>query len=63
MTKYYAYEPTPSGEEPFGSDKHMLFRLKTDKGAIRRAKRRFGTRYVLVKYTNFYNKDTWKRVI
>ena len=43
MTKYYAYiQKTTTGKEPMGTEKRLLFELKTNRGAIARAKRILG---------------------
>lgn len=62
--KFYAYAPK-DGKEPMGTDRKLLFELKSIKGAHRRAQRVLGERYgeyVLFTYTNFYNDKTFKKV-
>lgn len=57
---FYAYEPDKNGNEPMGTEGRVLFELKTTRGAIRRAFRRFSGRpFRLYKYTNFYNDKTF----
>jgi hypothetical protein len=63
MPKYYA-TLVIDGKEPLGSDRKLLFELKTDDGAIRRAKRylaRHGTVRVY-RYRNFYDDKTFTRI-
>lgn len=61
--KYYAYVPTEEGEEPMGTANRIKFQLKTNRGAIRRAKRVLGDNFCLFTYTNFYNDLTFKEII
>lgn len=63
MRKYYAYKPTAQGWEPTGTMEKMLFELKTDAGAIRRAHRFYGSTAFVFAYTNFYDDKTFRRVI
>jgi len=60
--KFYAYKPTKDGREPLGSDRRILFELKTIAGAHRRARSVLGSDYRLFRYTNFYDDKTFRRV-
>ena len=56
--KYYAYIPTKENREPTGTFTRIVFELKTDIGAIKRAKRILGENIKLIRYTNPYNDAT-----
>ncbi len=60
--KYYAYIPDKNGKWSVGSTGKLLFELKTDKGAIRRANRILGLNCIVERYTNFYDDSTFKRI-
>lgn len=61
--KYYAYEGRKSlGNEALGTSDKLLFELKTDAGAVRRAINYLGDRCSVYKYTNFYNDRTFKQI-
>jgi len=60
--KYYAYRPRADGTQPLGSDGQTLFELKTDAGAIRRARRLFGSSVRVFRYRNFYDDATFTRI-
>ncbi len=61
MSKYYAYKGTYSlGDEPCGSDNKLIFELKTDAGAVRRARRILGAVCRAYRYTVFYNSKTFE---
>lgn len=67
--KFYAYIPDYFGNEPTGTDKCILFELKTIKGAKKRAYRVLQKMnnykpccIVLKTYTNIYDKKTYKTV-
>ena len=62
MSKYYTYKPTTQGWEPTGTSNRSLFELKTDAGAIRRARRLYGDTAMVFKYTDFYDDKTFRRV-
>lgn len=62
MAKYYAYVPRKDGTEPMGTGNRSLFSLKTDAGAIRRARRSLGDTVRVERYTNFYDDDTFTRI-
>ena len=66
--KFYAYIPDKNGNEPMGTGNKTLFELKTIRGAIRRAYKVlkipvYERMIVMFSYTNFYNNDTYKRII
>ena len=60
--KFYAYIPTKDGKEPMGTADKLLFELKTTRGAIKRTRKHLGPRYMLFRYTNFYDDKTFRRV-
>jgi len=60
--KYYAYIPDRYGREPVGGSNKILFELKTDSGAIRRAKRILGPNARVIRYTQFYDETTYKQI-
>ncbi len=60
--KYYAYLPNKDGTEPMGTDRKILFQLKTNSGAIRRAVRRFGHKVRIFTYRNFYAGSTYQQI-
>jgi len=61
--KYYAYKGRkPLGREPLGTENKLLFELKTDSGAIRRAIRYLGRECSVYKYRNFYDDRTFTLV-
>lgn len=60
--KFYAYAPTKDGKEPLGTANRTLFELKTVAGAHRRVRKYLGPRYMLFRYTNFYDDKTFRRV-
>ena len=61
--KYYAYEGRKSlGSEALGTSDKLLFELKTDIGAVRKAIKYFGENCSVYKYTNFYNEDTFRKL-
>jgi len=62
MISYYAFRPRADGTEPLGTTGRMLFELKTDNGAIRRARRVLGPSACVFRYRNFYNDATFTRV-
>lgn len=62
MCKYYAFKPDDQGEEPMGTQNRLLFELKTDMGAIRRAGRVLGQTAKVFRYTDFYDGSTFQRV-
>jgi hypothetical protein len=62
MTKYYAYIPTENGKEPLGTEKRALFELKTDKGAIRKAKRILGNNIKLFRYFMFQDESSFEEI-
>jgi len=60
--KYYAYKGRkPLGREALGTSGKLLFELKTDDRAIRRALRHFGECSVF-KYRSFYDDKTFTRI-
>jgi len=60
--QYYAYKPDDSGKEPMGTSGRMLYELKTDKGAIRRAVRQYGQSARVFSFLNFYKNSTFRQV-
>ena len=60
--KFYAYIPRKDGSEPLGTEKRLLFQLKTVAGAHSRARRILGPKYRLFTYANFYDNRTFKEV-
>jgi len=62
MNKYYVFRPNPQGNEPLGTSHHALFKLKTDAGAIRRARRIFGKSVKVFRYLDLYDKDTFVKI-
>ena len=61
--KYYAYKGRATfGKEPVGSGGKLLFQLKTDAGAVRRAIKYLGRECSVFKYTNFYYNGTFKQI-
>lgn len=60
--KFYAYVPDKNGQEPMGTDKKLLFELKTLYGAIRRATRILGSEVRVFRYINFYDDMTFARI-
>jgi hypothetical protein len=61
--KYYAYRGADElGSEALGTDNKILFELKTDAGARRRARLMLGPAYRLYRYTNFYDDNTFSEV-
>ncbi len=62
MSKYYAYKPDDQGKEPMGTQNRLLFELKTDIGAIRRAIRPLGPSCRVFWYTNFYDDTTFRQI-
>lgn len=60
MTKYYAFKPDDQGKEPMGTQNRLLFELKTDMGAIRRAVRVLGQTAKVFQYANFYDAKTFR---
>lgn len=68
MPYYHAYKPREDESRPVGTFDQMVMRdLKTDRGAIRRAKRRFGERATIVVecYPDkgaFFRQDHGKRI-
>ena len=63
--KFYAYRGTALlGNEPCGGDGKLLFKLKTDIGALRRCFKAFGLEpFRLYAYGNFYDKTTFREVL
>lgn len=65
---FYVYRPQKIlpglSDEPTGTDNRRLWNdLKTEKGAIKRAQRLYpGQNIKIWRYTNFYNKKTFKLV-
>jgi len=60
---FYAYIPTKDGKEPMGTtNKLIMYDLKTARGAHRRARKYLGSKYLLFRYTNFYDDKTFHRV-
>ena len=61
---YYAYEGiAPLGEEPVGgSNKMIRYDLKTDRGAVNAAYKRFGLDFRLYRFTNVYDNKTFREV-
>jgi hypothetical protein len=57
---YYAYVPDKDGREPLGTAGRIRFELRTNSGAIRRARRLLGDKVVVSSYTNFYIDETFK---
>ncbi len=62
MSTYYAYKPNNQGKEPMGTQDCLLFELKTDMGAIRRAVRILGQTAKVFSYINFYDTSTWRPI-
>lgn len=62
--KFYGYRGEfKLGTEPLGTSERVLFELKTIKGAVRRARSRFGhDDFSLYSYTDFYDNDTFKKI-
>lgn len=61
-SKYYAYRPRADGSEPMGTDSQTLFELKTDAGAIRRARRLYGPTAKVFRYWNVFDPETYREV-
>jgi hypothetical protein len=60
MAKYYAYIPREDGTEPYGTGNRCLFESKGDRYANRMAFNRLSThKFVLIRYTNFYDESTF----
>ena len=70
MTRYYAFKPRtdgvnhggPMGLAPMGTVGNHLYELKTDAGAIRRARRLLGATARVFRYWNFYDDATFRRI-
>jgi len=70
VTRYYAFKPRTDGIDhggltglaPTGTDGNTLFELKTDAGAIRRARRLLGATARVFRYWNFFDDDTFTRI-
>lgn len=61
--EYYAYIPKEDGLEPLGTENRLIMKnLKTQNGAIRKARRILGNSCKVFSYTNFYNDKTFKQV-
>lgn len=61
---YYAYEGQHDlGKEPCGTSGKAIWKdLKTNRGALRRARRRFPHGFRLFRFTNFYDNNTFEEV-
>ena len=59
---YYAYKPRADGSAPMGTSDQTLFKLKTDRGARRRARRVLGETARVFRYRNFYDDSTFKEI-
>jgi len=62
MIAFYAYLPNHDGTEPVGTDRRILFQLKTRRGGIRRAIRLLGVNVVVKIYQNFYDDSTFYQI-
>lgn len=62
--QYYVYAGfNKLGEESLGTEGRNIWKdLKTDKGALRRAQRRYPQGFRLYRFTNFYDYKTFKEV-
>lgn len=59
MSEFYAFLPDKNGKEPNGTDNRTTFKLKTCKGAIKRAKRVLGEGCVVYRFTNIFDYKTY----
>lgn len=65
MLHFYAYHGHwQLGQEPLGSDRKLIFYLKTIRGAKNRCKAAYnGEPYRLYTFTNFYDNSTFRLVL
>lgn len=62
--KFYSYIPTLEGKEPMGTADRYIFELKTIRGAISRAKKRFYNKsFKLFAVWDIYDETTYKNII
>lgn len=62
MANFYAYKPQADGRARLGTEGRLLFKLKTKRGAIRRATRALGYNVCVYTYSNFYDNKTFRKV-
>ncbi len=61
---YFAFIPREDGTAPMGTDNKVIIRdFKLERNARKRAKTRLNTdKFVMFRYTNFYDNKTFKLV-
>jgi hypothetical protein len=62
MRAYFAYRPGRDGRYPLGTEGKLLFKLKTDQGAVQRARKVLGPHACVFTYSNFYDNKTFRLV-
>jgi hypothetical protein len=60
--KFYAYIPDKNGLEPLGTMNRVYFELKTLTGAIKRARKLLGDKFVLCIFENLYDDKTYTKI-